>query len=118
MPRTSWPSALARSTTARIAALRPGASPPPVRTPMRTQLALRGPLLPLERLVELLGGPRPHEGKDLSEPARPAIGLERVLHREGFSKLIVREDPLLDQVLAEALDRGRVAEQPAKRVDE
>src|SRR5438445_12241523 len=35
IPRTSCPSALARRTTARIAALSPGASPPPVSTPMR-----------------------------------------------------------------------------------
>src|SRR5438045_3930580 len=83
---------------------------PPVRTPIRMlsprgylPLTARAPFLSLERLVELLGGDRAHERQDLAQPARPAIGLQGVLHREGFSQLIVREDPFLDQVLPEAL---------------
>src|SRR5579872_3580388 len=42
-PTTSWPYAHARRATARMTALRPGQSPPPVRTPMRTGLVYERP---------------------------------------------------------------------------
>src|SRR3989475_5010992 len=51
-PLTEWPSWNARRATARIAAFSPGASPPPVRTPMRTGDRLR----PVDSSQELLEG--------------------------------------------------------------
>ena len=47
-----------------------------------------------------------------------AAGFVETLTLEGFGKLIVREDPLVDEVLAEGLDGGRLAEDAAQRVDE
>src|ERR1700722_12040790 len=37
MPMTSWPSRMANPPMARMAAFKPGASPPAVRTPIRTR---------------------------------------------------------------------------------
>src|SRR5437879_186676 len=51
-PLTGGPSWNARRASARIAAFRPGASPPPVRTPMRTGDRLR----PVDSSQELLEG--------------------------------------------------------------
>src|SRR3989475_10010986 len=126
IPKPSCPRELARSTAARMAAFRPGASPPPVRTPIRTAtrdqaggpLVLRPAFLPRDGLIELFGRDRLYQRQDFAQPARMAFRLEAALHLERFAELFVRQDALLDEVLAEALDRGRIAEQSAKRVDE
>src|SRR5437899_1191999 len=127
MPKTSCPRELARSTTARMAAFRPGASPPPVRTPIRTvtrevpagfALALGLAFLPLDGPVELLGRDRTDQRQDFAQPPRVAFGLEAALHFERLAELLVRQDALLDEVLPEILDRGWVAEQSAEGVDE
>ena len=60
---TSKPSRMARTVTARMAGLRPGTSPPPVRMPMRPALALRhalaSSLAPSTRMTPARPGPRP-----------------------------------------------------------
>src|SRR5436309_2840183 len=80
-PLTGWPSWNARRATARIAAFRPGASPPPVRTPMRTGDRLR----PVDSSQELLAG---DVGEDhLGSASDPAI--EHLL-REGLAQALLQ----------------------------
>src|SRR5881296_710648 len=109
-----------------MAAFSPGASPPPVRTPMRKatcdpfaeRLGLRFLLLPLERLLELFRADGAHDREDLAKPARMAARFVEALPLERLGQLLVREDALLDEVLAEGLDGRRLTQEAAKRVDE
>src|SRR2546427_334322 len=122
MPKTSCPRELARSTTARMAAFRPGASPPPVRTPIRTvtrevpagcALALGLAFLPLDGPVELLGRDR----------FRRRIGLELAAYVEaGRAAILAEHDVEEHRVRGVApgeverlFRRGRLRDGPALR---
>src|SRR5204862_44961 len=91
-PLTWCPSWNARRATARIAALSPGASPPPVRIPMRTANRLSG----LEFFQQLL---QADVGEDhLRPPADPAV--EHLLGQRPAQ-------PLLEVALRVKSGRGR-----------
>src|SRR5712692_5600137 len=82
------------------------------------RLGLRFLLLPLERLLELFRADRAHDRKDLAEPTRMAARFVEALPLERLGQLLVGEDALLDEVLAERLDGRRLTQEAAKRVDE
>src|SRR2546429_1051702 len=89
-----------------------------MRSLIRRRLGLRLFLLSLESPLELVGADRAHDREDFAEPARVAARFIEALALERFGKLLVAQDPFVDEVLAQGLNRRRLAEDAAERVDE
>src|SRR4051812_6893088 len=82
------------------------------------RLGLRLLLLSLEGPLELFGTDRPHDREDLTQPARMPARLVEALPLKRLGELLVAQDPFVDEVLAQGLNRRRLAQNAAKRVDE
>src|SRR5438876_8250991 len=82
------------------------------------RLGLRLLLLSFESPLELFGADRPHDRENLAQPARMTARFIEALPLERFGKLLVAEDPFVDEVLAQRLDGRRLAENAPEGVDE
>src|SRR6185437_16254154 len=82
------------------------------------RLELRVLLLSLQRPLELFRADRSHDREHFAEPSRMTARFVETLPLERLGKLLVGQDPFVDQVLAQRLNGRRLAENPAKRVDE
>src|SRR5258705_4951353 len=82
------------------------------------RLGLRLLVMSVERTIELVGVDGPHDREDLAELPRMTARFIEPLPLERLGKLLVGQDPFVDEVLAEGLNGRRLAEDPAQRVDE
>src|SRR5438270_528407 len=105
MPSTSWPASTARLTTALMAGLSPGTSPPPVRIPIFTSN------LPYQSLaagdsgvfVRMVRAAHEWSGFDVLEAEREAFGLQL---RE-FVRMVVAHDVQVSRSWAQILADGQ-----------